>query len=109
MRNPLCTRLLRALFLLSAFLLASCSLLPAPSTTPQTPPLPSLPAVSVKQLSFAVEGSPFRFIGANTIYFGFYRQYGLSIEEALQSSKENGLSFIRIYLGYGDSPWGGRA
>lgn len=109
MRNPLCTRLLRALFLLSAFLLASCSLLPAPSTTSQTPPLPSLPAVSVKQLSFAVEGSPFRFIGANAIYFGFYRQYGLSIEEALQSAKENGLSVIRIYLGFGDSPWGGRA
>ncbi|HLC01721.1 MAG TPA: cellulase family glycosylhydrolase [Anaerolineales bacterium] len=64
--------------------------------------------MQVDELDLTVEGSPFRFVGANAIYFGFYEEYGLSIEEAIQSAKENGISVLRIYIGFGRDPWGGR-
>jgi hypothetical protein len=57
-------------------------------------------------LGFTLNGVPFQFIGANSIYFGFYKEYGFSIEDAIKSAKENGISVLRIYLGFGDSTWG---
>ncbi len=70
--------------------------------------IPQLPPVEVNHLGFTVEGKPFRFIGANAIYFGFYAQYGFSIDEAIKTAKENGIDVIRIYLGFGEGTWSGR-
>jgi mannan endo-1,4-beta-mannosidase len=53
-----------------------------------------------------LNGEPFRFIGANSIYFGFYKEYGYSIEDAIKSAKESGIRVLRVYLGFGESTWG---
>lgn len=55
-----------------------------------------------------MDDKPFRFIGANTLNFGFYKEYGLSIDEAIRSAKENGISVIRITVGLNKGTWGGR-
>ena len=87
--------------------LASCS--PAQPTASPTPTsVPLSPYVQVKDLGFTLKGEPFRFIGANSIYFGFYKGYGYSIEDAIKSAKDNGIKVLRIYLGFGENPWGGR-
>jgi hypothetical protein len=57
---------------------------------------------------FTADDAPFSFIGANAIYFGFYQQYGYSIDAALSAAKENGIDVLRIYLWLGAAPWGGR-
>ena len=64
--------------------------------------------VKVAGTGFTLGGEPFRFIGANSIYYGFYQQYGYSIEEAIRDARENNLSVMRIYLGFGDTTWGSR-
>lgn len=70
--------------------------------------VPALPPVTVKSQSFFVNNQEFKFIGANAIYFGFYKQYGYSIPEAIHSAKESGIKVLRIYLWLGSGPWGGR-
>ncbi|MDD5731059.1 MAG: glycosyltransferase family 39 protein, partial [Candidatus Omnitrophica bacterium] len=65
-----------------------------------------LPWIEISRGGFTIDDQPFRFIGANTVYFGFYDNYGLNIEEAIRSAKENGISVIRIYLWLGRRPWG---
>lgn len=77
-------------------------------STPAPTAVPQLPGVKVNGLGFTVGDKPFRFIGANAPNFGFYREYGFSIEEAIKSAKENGISVLRIYLGYNNGPWGGK-
>lgn len=81
----------------------------SPSPAASDAGVPPLPLASSDGQHFLVGGEPFRFIGANTTTFGFYRQYGLSIEDAISAAKANGISVIRIYLGLGTGPWGGRA
>jgi len=71
---------------------------------PTTAPPPSF--IKTQGKDFAIAGEPFRFIGANSIYFGFYREYGFDIEDAIRSAKQNGIDVLRIYLGFGNSTWG---
>ncbi len=52
---------------------------------------------------FNIEGKPMRFIGANAVNLVFYDDFGLSVEEALRTAKENGISVIRLFLDWG---WG---
>jgi hypothetical protein len=88
----------------------SATVPPALLATPTPGPteLPQLAPVRVDGLSFTVDGKPFRFVGANAIYFGFYQDYGYSIEQAIRSAKENGIGVIRVYLGFGENTWGGK-
>jgi Cellulase (glycosyl hydrolase family 5) len=79
-----------------------------PVITATSPSIPQLPPVKIDHLGFVVEGKPFRFIGANSIYFGFYKQYGFSMDEAIRSAKDNGINVLRIYLGFGTGTWSGR-
>jgi endo-1,4-beta-mannosidase len=69
---------------------------------------PQLSPVKIDSTGFTIDGKPFRFIGANSIYFGFYDEYGFSIEEAIRTARENEITVIRIYLWLGNAPWGGR-
>jgi len=48
------------------------------------------------------------FIGVNTINFGFYKEYGYSIEEAIRTAKECGITVLRMYIWLGEKPWGER-
>jgi len=105
----------RGIIALSLLLIASCgetstATTPIPTTTftPVPTIIPQLPPVEVDHLGLTVEGKPFRFIGANAIYFGFYDQYDFSIDEAIKTAKENGIDVIRIYLGYGKGTWSAR-
>lgn len=75
---------------------------PAPASTPQLPP------VKITPRGFEVNGESFKFIGANAIYFGFYQEYGYSIEKAIKTAKENGIKVIRIYVWMDGATWGGR-
>jgi len=76
------------------------------ATTPTASPESEF--VKAEGAGFTLGGKPFRFLGANSIYFGFYKQYGYSIEDAIRSARENNLSVLRIYLGFGDTTWGSR-
>jgi len=76
--------------------------MPTTTSTPVPTINPQLPPVEINHLGFTMGGKPFRYIGANTIYFGFYEQYGFSIDEAIKTGKENGIDVIRIYLGFGE-------
>ncbi len=67
---------------------------------------PQIPFVRVNGLGFSADSKPFRFIGANSINFGYYREYGFSVEEAIKSAKENGIRVLRISLALSDSAWG---
>jgi hypothetical protein len=82
--------------------------MPAGTTTPVETRIPEQPFVKVNGQGFTVDEQPFRFIGANAIYFGFYEEYGLSIEEAIQSARDAGLRVLRISLGWNDGTWGGK-
>ncbi len=87
---------------------ATVPAMPVPSATPVAPAVatvPPLPFVKVNGLGLAVGNQPFRFIGANAPNFGFYREYGYSIDQAIQSAKASGISVLRIYLGYGKGTW----
>jgi hypothetical protein len=64
-----------------------------------------LPPVKVSGTDLIINGKPFRFIGANSIYFGFYKEYLFSIDDAIRSAKENGINVLRIDLGFGESTW----
>jgi hypothetical protein len=48
------------------------------------------------------------FIGANTSNFGFYQEYGYSIEEAIRTAKECGITVLRFNIWLGEKPWGWR-
>ena len=50
-----------------------------------------MPLVKVGQGSLLIDGKPFRFVGANSIYFGFYSQYGWSIDDAISSPAKTAL------------------
>jgi hypothetical protein len=65
-----------------------------------------LPFVGICSDAFIVNGEKFRFVGANSINFGFYNDFGLSIEKAIRTAKENNISVIRIILWLGVRPWG---
>jgi mannan endo-1,4-beta-mannosidase len=65
--------------------------------------------IKIDNLGFSLGGQPFRFIGANTNYFGFYEQNGLSIEEAIKSAKDAGIKVLRFYLTYGATPSGAKS
>jgi hypothetical protein len=110
----------RGIIALSLLSIASCgqaktASAPVPSAVPTSmlaststsfpTTIPQLPPVEVNHLGFTVGGKPFRFVGANAIYFGFYEQYGFSIDEAIKTAKENGIDVIRIYLGFGEGTW----
>jgi endo-1,4-beta-mannosidase len=83
-------------------LIASCT------STPATPtPIPLQP-VKINASGFTVDGQPFQFIGANSIYFGFYNDLGLNMEDAIRTAKETGINVIRIYIWLGNNPWGGK-
>ena len=75
------------------------------TTAPETAIISQLSPVKVNNTSFTIENKPFRFIGANAIYFGFYNEYNFSIEEAIKTASENGISVIRIYIGFGENTW----
>jgi photosystem II stability/assembly factor-like uncharacterized protein len=77
------------------------------TTVTEPTPTPQLPLVEIDADCFMLKGEPFRFIGANIPYFGFYPEYGYSIEEAIKSASETGISVIRIYVWFGDRPWAG--
>src|SRR4030042_903074 len=79
---------------------------PIPSTTPT--PMPVSPFVQVEGLGFTYSGKPFKFIGANSIYLAYYKEYDFSIEEAIKSAKENNINVLRIYLGFGQDTWGSK-
>ncbi len=106
--HPFCLK--RVFPLLIGAILAGCS----PTSTlleKSSPPAPinsEADFIQIKDLGFTLAGQPFRFVGANSIYFGFYKQYGYSIEDAIRSAKENGLDVLRMYLGFGQDAWGGR-
>ncbi len=70
--------------------------------------MPQLPPIRVSGLNLTAGNKLFRFIGANTANFGYYREYGLSIEEAVKAAKANGITVLRIYLGFGRDTWGGK-
>jgi len=78
------------------------------TTTPVPTIISQLPPIEVNHLGFTIEGNPFRFIGANTINFGYYNEYNLSIEEAIKTASENGISVIRIMVGLGEETWDGK-
>ncbi len=80
---------------------------PQPTETSTRAPtlVPQLPFVRVNGLGFTVENRPFRFIGANAPYFGYYREYGLSIEDAIKSARENDIRVLRISLTFSESRW----
>lgn len=65
-----------------------------------------LPPVRIDKTNFTVSDKPFQFIGANSIYLGFYDEFNFDIEDAISTAKENGISVIRIYIWLGDKPWG---
>lgn len=116
----------RGIIVLSLLSLISC--VPAKTTTPTITPIPPtqeviiptatstaspttippLPFVKVNYPGLSVDGKPFRFIGANSIYFGYYGEFGYSIEDAIRAAKENGINVLRIYLGFGNDTWGGK-
>jgi endo-1,4-beta-mannosidase len=99
----------RCITLLSLIFMASCGkAIPTQTPTPTPTPVPQLPPVKMSPTGFEVNGEPFQFIGANSIYFGFYKEFGFSIEDAIRTARENGISVMRIYVLFGSSPWGGR-
>ena len=77
-------------------------------TTELAPTITQLPPVEISSLGFTIDEKPFRFIGANTIYFGYYNEYNYSIEEAIKTASETGISVIRIYVGFSEETWGGK-
>jgi hypothetical protein len=81
-----------------------------PTATSTTSPTtnPQLPPIKVKYPGFTIDGKPFRFIGANSIYFGFYDEYGFRIEDAIRTAKESGINVLRIYIGFGINSWNGK-
>lgn len=100
------------------FLLVSCS---SPTQTPKTetqasppttsPTSTSIPVssfVKVDGLGFSYKGQPLKFIGANSIYLAYYKEYGYDMEAAIKSAKENNINVFRIYLGFGEDTWGGK-
>lgn len=93
---------LAALGLLALWLLGACGPSPQQAATSELPP------VRLGSTGFTVNGKMFRFIGANSIYLGFYPRYGFSVGEAIRTAKQNGITVLRIYLWLGDAPWGGR-
>lgn len=100
-------RILRYLFfLLISLSILSCSV-PAETTATLAVSLPTVSQssfIKVDGVSFTLDDQPFRFVGANSIYFGYYNEYGYSIEEAIRSAKENGLDVLRIYISFNDMP-----
>jgi endo-1,4-beta-mannosidase len=62
-----------------------------------------LAAIELNERGFSIEGKPFRFIGANAVNLVFYDDFSLSVEEAIRTAKENGISVIRLFLDWG---WG---
>lgn len=87
----------------------TASVTPPPTGAPPTEHIQSMPWVEIRGSELMVDGKPYAFIGANTTNFGFYRQYRLDIDQAIRQAKEQGISVIRIYLGLGTGPWGGRS
>lgn len=73
-----------------------------PTASPTISPQSSF--VQVEGLGFTLDGQPFRFMGANSINFGYYKEYGYSIEDAIRSAKENDLDVLRIYIAFNDTP-----
>ncbi|MBM3707809.1 MAG: hypothetical protein FJW61_01860 [Actinobacteria bacterium] len=80
----------------------------ANTTETTTENISQLLPVEIYNNSFTIDRKPFRFIGANAINFGYYNEYGLSIEEAIKAASENGISVIRIMVGLGEDTWGGK-
>jgi endo-1,4-beta-mannosidase len=66
--------------------------------------VPPLPWVKVSQQGITVEGKPIRFIGAVT-YYAFYTEYGYSIEEAMRTARETGITVLKIGLYWGNVNW----
>ncbi|MDI7275202.1 MAG: cellulase family glycosylhydrolase, partial [Anaerolineae bacterium] len=107
------TAFLAALLLGLAMLLGLRMLVRLATGTPgqgtsRAPEAPLLPPVRVESSRFTVDGEPFRFIGANAIYFGLYPEYGFSVTETIKAARENGITVLRIYLWLGGGPWGGQ-
>jgi len=97
--------------LLISIFLSACSVSPEPvappivSLTDVSPTTVSQPSfVKVEGLGFTLNDQPFRFVGANSIYFGYYKEFDYSIEDAIHAAKENGIDVLRIYLGFNGKP-----
>ncbi|MBI2874762.1 MAG: cellulase family glycosylhydrolase [Firmicutes bacterium] len=93
--------------ILSLFLFTGCGApagTPEPAQPPATPPSAvNLPQIEVDPDGFKADGEPFRFIGANAVNLVFYDDWNLSVEEAIRTARENGLTVLRLYLDWG---WG---
>jgi hypothetical protein len=76
------------------------------ATSPTSTPISVSPFVKVDGLGFSYQGQPFRFVGANSIYLAYYKEYGYDMEAAIKSAKENNINVLRIYLGFGEDTWG---
>jgi len=64
---------------------------------------PKLPPIKIDSAGFTVGDKPFRFVGANAVNLVFYDDWNLSVEEAVRTAKENGITVLRLYLDWG---WG---
>jgi endo-1,4-beta-mannosidase len=71
------------------------------SNTEQLPDTEQLLAVKMDANGFLVGDKRFRFIGANSVNLIFYDDFGLSIEKAFRTAKENNINVHRIYLDWG--------
>lgn len=61
------------------------------------------PRVSLTKKGFIKEGMPFKFVGANAVNMVFYDDWGLDVEKAIRTAKENNISVLRLYIDLG---WG---
>lgn len=137
MKKLVSTLLSRRVFVIWLVLLSACSQPPTPVSTiiptdnvPQSPtststkklleqaastPTPTQTATSnqsfvkISGSDFLVENQPLRFIGANAPYFGFYKEFGLSIDDGIKTAQQSGLRVLRIYMGMNDTIWGAKS
>lgn len=61
------------------------------------------PWISVAGKNFIKDGKRFKFIGANAVNLVFYDDWGLDIEKAIRTARENNISVLRLYIDLG---WG---
>lgn len=60
-----------------------------------------LSLVKVTSDGFTIENKSFRFIGANAVNLVFYDDFGLSVQEAVKTAKECGITVLRLFLDWG--------
>jgi endo-1,4-beta-mannosidase len=59
------------------------------------------PWIKAVPSSLMKNGKPFRFVGANAVNLVFYDNWGLDVEKAVRTARENNISVLRLYVDWG--------